>query len=71
MKITPVGATSLLVLAILSYYLFFFAIDKVPVHYIDPFGKYPHDNKAFTQGFETYDGIFYEGTAVLRSDNDR
>ena len=64
MKIVTVSATSLLILSILSYYLFFFETDKVSVHSIEPFGQYPHDEKAFTQGFEFYQGIFYESTGL-------
>jgi glutamine cyclotransferase len=34
----------------------------LPVYTIDIVKTYPHDGKAFTQGLEFHDGVFYEGT---------
>lgn len=47
-----------------SFFLFPFDTENVPVISVDPSKKYPHDKKAFTQGFEFYNGTFFEGTGL-------
>ena len=41
----------------------YFLNDRAPVVYTyEVINEYPHDNKAFTQGFVYYNGYFYEST---------
>jgi glutamine cyclotransferase len=40
------------------------AAENVPRLRVQVLARYPHDTKAFTQGFELHDGLLYEGTGL-------
>jgi len=42
--------------------IYFMAIKPPVVYNYEIINEYPHDKKAFTQGFEYYNGFFYEST---------
>tara|TARA_X000001036_G_scaffold181779_1_gene171902 strand:+ start:449 stop:1279 length:831 start_codon:yes stop_codon:yes gene_type:complete len=52
-----------------AFFLFSVDSDNVPVISVDPIEKYPHDKKAFTQGFEFHKGTFFEGTGLRGASN--
>ena len=52
-----------------AFFLFSVDSDNVPVISVDPIKKYPHDKKAFTQGFEFHKGSFFEGTGLRGASN--
>ena len=52
-----------------AFFLFSIDSDNVPVISVDPIEKYPHDKKAFTQGFEFHKGTFFEGTGLRGASN--
>ncbi len=52
-----------------AFFLFSVDSDNVPVISVDPIKKYPHDKKAFTQGFEFHKGTFFEGTGLRGASN--
>jgi len=47
---------------ILNNTIYFLAADAPVIYTYNILNEYPHDPKAFTQGFEYYDGNFYEST---------
>lgn len=47
---------------ILNNTIYFLAADAPVIYTYNILNEYPHDPKAFTQGFEYFDGYFYEST---------
>jgi len=47
---------------ILNNTIYFLAADAPVIYTYNILNEFPHDSKAFTQGFEYYDGNFYEST---------